>query len=223
MIIRARHDYVPVAHQTTDLAHPDVPGERVVLTVHQRVTTTILGERVSKDISGSARGSISGRELPPDTWTPGLRGAFDALARTAKLPPSKFSLSGSGYVLIGTVVLAFAMVIWGLAQPWFAAASGATHDEAKARAEAVLREPSTGSLVLIAEPTGASFRWYRIESVDDELVELVGTSATHEMTYEVPEALAFDGPTLRLPRADFGRGGMVFDQGRPRLMVNARS
>lgn len=225
MLLRVSHEFVPVFERTTELRHPDVPGELIVLTVLQRVTTTILGEHVTKDISGSARGSISGRELPPRTWTAEMRVAFDGLASAARPRPAKLSLSGSGYALIGVLVLAFGALVFGLVQPWVAAQSGATHDDAKARAEAVLREPVVGEVLLIGEPTGASFRWYRIDSVDDDVVELVGTATTHDMTYAQPEpqALTFDGPRLRIPRADFGRGGTLFDEGRPRLVVNAGS
>ncbi len=224
-MIRVITTHEPILERASSLSHPDLPGEQVVLIVRRRVATSIFGVYVSHDLSGAAIGSYSGREIPAADWTPELRDAFDRLSREAPKPSKRFTMSAAGVVLSIIMVLASAALAWGLAQPWLAARSSATAEDAMARVESVFEAPSEGALLLMSEPSGTEFRWYRVSSVEAASVELEGSAETFDLTYGIvdPSELSFEGPSLSIPREHFEQDGGVLNlDGSVRLVSNAR-
>ncbi|MCR9164910.1 MAG: hypothetical protein ACE37F_30800 [Nannocystaceae bacterium] len=223
-MIRIVTTHEPIAQRIVDCAHPDIPDEKVLLTVHQRIATFAFGRYVSGELSGTAVGAYSGRTLDAASWTPELEQAYARLEAVTTLRPTGFTMSPVGYGLTIVTLLAAGALVLGLAQPWLDARASATPEDAEARVVEAFAAPAPGTLLLLGAADGLGFRWFRIDAVDADTVACSGTAAIYDLDYGLPDAdaLSFDGPRLTIPRRDFTqRGGVLLLDGSTRLVSNA--
>ncbi len=216
--------FEPLTQQTVPLNHPDIPGEQIVFTLYQRIVDSLFGTRTTADVSASARGSMSGRDLPAHTWTPQMHQAFEELSRAVTKQPSGFSMSAIGYVLIAIVLAILGGGAWQCAGVMLVdTVDQENYDGAKTRVRALAAAPSVGSALLVGEPDGRSFRWHVIRAADAERIELQAASTTVEMSVELvePSTLQFDGATLSIPKSEFLAEDLLRIEGMPRIVFNA--